>query len=182
MQKYLKHLLELTLSPRQGWDDVAGEEPDTRTMELKGLFPWLGIVALSCLMRLLYESHLTAGMMIPRVLITFGMFFAGYYISVIILSYAAEKFMEYNAEADIRIKTLVAYCTGMLALFRLIENVLPSHITLLHFLPFYIGIVMWRSVDYMKIQKDSQGPFLFVSILAVIAPPYMIEFLLNLFA
>lgn len=180
MLQYLKHLMEVTLSPAQGWKDVGADTRSTRATERNGLFPWLGVVAASALIRYFYDPGLSAPFLFQSVLITFGMYFVGYYIAILSMSVLSERFMASpDIAAEHRIRILTAYCTGMLALFTLIENVLPSHLTLLHFLPFYVGIVIWRGIDYVGVNKDHTGVFMVVAIISIIAPPYLVGMMMG---
>lgn len=181
MRIYLKHLIELVLSPSQGWSDLSKDIPDCRRVEIHGLFPWLGIVALTSFFSLLYNSGEGLTGVLSAAIITLGMYFVGYYVAVLSMSCLAENYIDDTSTDfamrgpvyEVRIKILVAYCVGILALFRLIENCLPSHLTLLHFLPLYVGIVVWKGMDFMQVKKEYAGQYLAVSILSIIAPPYI---------
>lgn len=181
MRIFIKHLIELVLSPNQGWADLSDDIPDSRYVEIHGLFPWLGIVALSSVFGLLYNTVDGFTGFISTAIITLGMYFLGYYVAVLSMSCFAENYID-STSADFalngpvyeaRIKILVAYCVGILALFKLIENCLPSHLTLLHFLPFYVGIVVWKGMNFMQVKKEYYAQYLLVSIISIIAPPYI---------
>ena len=47
MLEYLKYLVQLLLSPARGWEDISAKSPDPEEMTRKGLYPLIGIAAVS---------------------------------------------------------------------------------------------------------------------------------------
>ena len=61
MLKYLKHLVQLILSPGQGWTDVAATRLPYRELAASGLYPLTALTALSVFISRIYHEGLTLG-------------------------------------------------------------------------------------------------------------------------
>lgn len=47
MLEFLKNILQLILSPGNGWEDLSHSKTEPETMLSKGLYPLLGVMALT---------------------------------------------------------------------------------------------------------------------------------------
>lgn len=180
MLTYLKYLLQLIVSPGQGWLDIGRTaRDDSRRVAFAGLFPWLVIVGLSSLIRLLYVHDGTVIDTLLAGLINFGKFSIAYFMAPLIIN----TLLYTATDADIsdeRLHILTACSIGLLGGIALLENCLPVSMTVLHFLPFFVGIVIWKGTDYLGVPSRDTGAFMLLALLAIIAPPYIIGWLLGL--
>ena len=67
----------------------------------------------------------------------------------------------------------------MLALINIFQNLLPIDIAIVYVLPVYVLYVMWRGLRYMRISFTGVSKFLLLDIFAVIAPPYLLQYLFD---
>ena len=45
MLTLLKYIIQLIVSPKNGWDDIADKNPDPEILLTKGVYPLLGIAS-----------------------------------------------------------------------------------------------------------------------------------------
>ena len=180
MVKFLKYLLQLVVSPGEGWKDIAlSAGNDSRRLAFAGLFPWLLIVGISSFVPLLYGNSgsvldcLLAGM------VNFGKYALGYFTAPLIMSLFIDSAAGTDVDDD-RLHILTACATGLLGAIALLENCMPVRMTILHFLPFFVGIVIWKGTDYLRIPASHVGAFMILALSAILVPPYLIGWLLGL--
>ena len=58
MLEYLKLMMQLLLVPVRGWEDVSSASPDPDEMLRKGLYPLMGVAALSEFVSFFYVREL----------------------------------------------------------------------------------------------------------------------------
>ncbi len=180
MIAFLKYLLQLIVSPGEGWKDIAlTSGNNSRRVAFAGLFPWLIIVGLSSFVSMLYSNELTVIDCVLAGLVNFSKFALSYFLAPLIMSFFIDKAAGTIVDDD-RLHILTACSIGLLACITLLDNCMPVHVTVLHFLPFFVGIVMWKSMDYLRIPQTNSGSFMLLALPSVIAPPYVIGWLLKL--
>ena len=59
MLHFIKHLLQLIISPVNGWEDISHKGTDAKRLATEGLYPLLGITAISTFIRFFYDDDLT---------------------------------------------------------------------------------------------------------------------------
>ncbi len=180
MLKYLKHLVQLILSPGQGWTDVAATRLPYRELAASGLYPLTALTALSVFISRIYHEGLTLGHLLTDAVITFVMYFLGYFISTFVMSVFLKPHIDEGEMSEERYHTFVIYIIGLLEIITIIQNCLPTAIAITLFLPIYVAIVMWKGARYMRVRRDHTGPFMILSVLGVLLPPYILSFLFHL--
>ncbi len=178
MLRFLKYMLQLILSPAKGWVDIAREGESPSVLVAKGFYPFLAVVSLSTLIQRFYHGDLTFAVMLERMIVTFLMFFISYFIGVFAVASVMDTASGENVNGK-RCHTFVIYSLGLLALVKIIGNILPIDLTLTYFLPIYVAIIMWKGTRYMDVEPQRTGVFMLVCILGVLAVPYILEALFN---
>ncbi len=181
MLLYIKHLFQLIISPGRGWEDIGHADSDPRRLLLNGLLPWLAVVALTSFCRGLYTQTFdySAINAIIYALVIFVSYFLAYFIAPMAMSFFIDSFTS-ASDIERRLSTVVAYSTGLLAMIAALENSMPSSLTLMHFLPIYVAIIIWKATPYLEIKTESTGAFMILAILSIIAPPYLLRLALGL--
>ena len=72
MLEYLKLMMQLLLVPVRGWEDVSSASPDPDEMLRKGLYPLMGVAALSEFVSFFYVRELSLATVLVRAVVDFG--------------------------------------------------------------------------------------------------------------
>lgn len=179
MKRYLRHLLQLVLSPGNGWEDIASASISPREIALKGYYPLIMLTAVSVFAQWVWHHSADFTLLFMRMIITAIVYFIGYFFGVFILSVFLEPCLEGRYD-EARAQTFTLYTLGLLAVISLLINCLPVSQILLFFLPIYVGIIQWKGVAYMGVRPDKAGVFMFIAVLGVLCPPYLFYFLFSL--
>lgn len=179
MLRFLKQMLQLVLQPRQGWEDVAiGAAPPRHTLT-HGLLPLAGLAALTTYFGLIYELHPSFGHATALAVVNFAKYAGTYFVAVALLS-AVIPFISLNGSANRpRIETFCACCVGLMTLCGILENLLPTELTLLQFMPLYFIGVMVLGREYLNVDENNVFRFVALDIIALIVPVYAIGYVLS---
>lgn len=176
---FFRLLLQLILSPVQGWADIALAEVPTRRLLLHGLLPLLAVVALTSFLPGFYHpGQATWTALMQHAIVSFMKFFVSYFIAVFAFSWCLHRFSD--APSEYRSQTFAIFNLAMLSLIDLVENCLPIELTVVNFLAIYVAIVMLRGTHYLAVREASTSRFMVFAIATVIAPPYLLGVLLEL--
>jgi hypothetical protein len=177
MLKFLKFLFQLIISPTPGWEDISHEGRDAKLFATEGLYPLLGITALSTFITYFFnDSGLIA--LLQKAIITFIQYFASYFIAIFLFSVHISKYID-GEPNEKRITTFITFNIAILAIIRIIENCLPIELSIVQFLPVFVAIVMWKGTKYMAVNKNKIGQFMLLSIISIIVTPYLLQALFN---
>lgn len=167
------------MSPRHGWEDISYDDCNLHKLMIGGLIPWLAIVSLTALLPLYYTDNLAVLPALYAVISTFLMFFVGYYLATAAFSFYMPSLTE-GASIENHNNTLILYSIGLLATLEILKNTLPVDLAMLNFFPLYVLYIMWKGDLYLKVTALNQGRYVVLSLLSVIAPPYLMQHLFNL--
>lgn len=178
MLSFLKYLFQLIISPARGWEDVSHAGTPYDELTSRGLYPLLGVAAISVFVSAFYNHDLTFIRLLQGAIIIFVKFFITYFIAVALFSLAAPKMSdgELNEKKG---HTFIIYNIGLLALYNIIENILPIQLSFVQFLPLYSAIIIWKGARYLAIREDSMLQFTLFGIFSIIVPPYLISWIFN---
>lgn len=179
MLHFIKHLLQLIISPVNGWEDISHKGTDAKRLATEGLYPLLGITAISTFIRFFYDDDLTLINLIQQSIVAFVQFFVTYFFALFTFSLHLGKMIEGEINEK-RNMTYITYSIAILAFIKIIENCTPIKFSLMAFFPIYAIIIMWRGDRYMAVKKEKQGTFFALFLLSIFAPPYLINYLFNL--
>lgn len=175
MANYLLCLLQLILSPGNGWIDISAEGRDPRRVATRGFYPLVAVVALSALARWWY-GDMEMFTAVVSVLVTFVKYFVTYFIAAFIFPLYSNAIIEgeYN---ETRTSTFILYTLGLLALINLLRNLLPIDVGIVSFLPFYVLLIMWKGKRYMAVKGGKTLRFIALSVACIMLPVYLIGWL-----
>lgn len=178
---FLVGLIQVILNPRQGWLDAGENRYSPRDLVIKGLLPFLGIVALSALADAFYYYAISVVEAIVQGIIDF----TGYFVSLFICHYfflwAYNRWVGQGRFDNDNVATFIIYNIAAMALMTLLNNLLPGDLALLSFLPLYSIYIIWSGREFLKVPETKNPHFLAVSLLAVFLPPYVLSYCLSLF-
>lgn len=177
--RYLLDMLQLVLSPRRGWEDIAIDNVPPQKLLLSGYLPLIIITALTCLPALWYHSDATVAVVIERVISCFVKYLVGYYLAIFFFSLYMPSCTGGEVSPN-KNATFIIYSLGLLAMFNILTNLLPMVPDMLYLLPVYLVFIMWRGITYMEVKFNGVVTFLILSLLTVIVPPFLLQNLFNL--
>ncbi len=179
MAQYLKNLLQLVLLPFRGWEDVSASMSDPELLLQKGYYPLLGFASMTELVRLLYSGHGGFLTVLELAIALFGSFFVAFFIAKIILNHYLAPYVDGEISAT-KIATFIIYGLGLLLIIEIIDNLLPTNLTLVKFLPLFVALILYNGSNYLSIKQGCELRFLLVVTLGVIVVPLAIFYLLEL--
>ena len=179
MLQYLKNLVQLVLAPAKGWEDVSASLATPERLLRDAFFPLLGVSALSEFIRLFYHNSGGFLTVFELAIALFGSYFVSFFIARIILSNYIGGFIDGEVNQT-KISTFIIYGLGLLLMIEIIENLLPTDLTLVKFLPLFVALILYRSTAYLAVKPGTELRFLCLAVIAVIVVPIAIFSLLEL--
>lgn len=181
MLKFLKYLLQLLISPANGWDDIshAGTEPSRLTAE--GFYPLLGASAITAFIPMIYDHEISLASALQNAIVIFVQYFISLFLANYIFATILPRYID-GEPNEKRTSTFIIYNLSLLALITIIENILPFDLAIVQFLPIVVAVVMWRGCRYMAVLSDRTGRFMIAAIVTIIAMPLLLGYLLHLLA
>lgn len=179
MLRYLKNLFQLVLAPTKGWEDVSASLESPERLMRDAFFPLLGVAAASEFIRLFYHNSGGFLTVFELAIALFGSFFVSFFVGRIILSNYLVNLVAGELNQT-KLSTFIIYGLGLLLLIEIIENILPTELTLVKFLPLFVALILYRATAYLSVKSGSELRFLCVAALAVIVLPIVIFSLLEL--
>lgn len=174
MTTFMKNILQLVLSPSSGWHDIAADSTNPRALAMKCMLPVFALAGLSALMQLRYAPLLTASEALVTGAAIFVSLFATYALGSTVFAQLLPQFVESQPDAD-AYSTVLVYALSMLALAETLCNLVPFDMGLPYLLPLAVGLIVWKSSDYLGIKHDKDLVFITFALLTIILPPALIQ-------
>lgn len=175
MLHFLRLLLQLTLAPKNGWEDIGNENPDWRPMFYTGFLPLCVISAAAVLFQLVYHPYYPAIFLIEKSVIQLVAVFITYYIAEFFFSlYQLRNISGSLNMAKVRVYMMMVL--SVMAVMLMVINLVPFSPVLM-LLPLYIIVVMRMAVTYLGVLEARIGHFMILSITTLFAPPLIIMLL-----
>lgn len=178
--KYLRTLVQLTLSPERGWEDVSAMTPgvDVEAMAKRAYCPLLVVAALSEFVPVIY-GNVGIPTAIEMAIALTGAYLVSFFVArALMLQYLPSLS---DAEVNRKKVTVFAGCgMGLLLLIEIFENLFPANLTLLKFMPLFAALVLYRATRYLSIRQGVEIRFLFLAAGAVIVLPTLLLAMLKL--
>ncbi len=173
MFKFIKYLIQLILSPACGWEDIAADSPDPVRLMHRGLLPLLIVAAATEALALPWEQGAGAAVVTIRAFADFGAYFVSVYIARLVFDIYLVRVTGHEPDRQ-RAQTLAVMSVGLMVLFQIVNNLCPWNLMLLHFLPLYAALVIYKAAPYMGVEPTRDLNFMVMASLATIAAPLAI--------
>ncbi len=177
--QYLLGMLQLLLSPRRGWEDIAVDGFASTEILRKGFVPLIVVVSLTCLPSLWYHSDATVAGVCERMVACFVKFLASFYVASFCFSLYIPSCTD-NVMSMNKNHTFIVYSLGILALLNILTNLLPMVPDMLYLLPVYVYFIMWRGITFMEVKFNGVISFMLLNLFALLLPPFLFQYLFNL--
>lgn len=176
MLKFLKYLIQLVLSPANGWEDIAAESPEPATLMRSGFVPLLVLTSASELCAFFWERGVHLGTVAVRALVDFGAYFVAVYVARLVFDVYMDRTISRHADPE-RCGVMAVMAVGLMVLIQLVDNICPWHLILLRFLPIYAVLVLYKGAPYLEVPPQRDISFLVLATLATVVTPLAIYYL-----
>lgn len=174
----MQNILQLVLSPQKGWEDIARSSVVPKQLRDRSVYPLMALAAVTAPMQLLYHHELVWIEVLLRGLAILVAMFAGFFISNYSNDIFLQQYVGTEPDAE-RCQVMTCYAYGMLALSILLCNFLPVTVGLPVILPIGVGLILWKSENYLGIAPEHDMKFSIYVFLAIILPPLLLRFILG---
>lgn len=172
-------VLRLIIAPKSTWNTIFKRQEPINLVERNLFYPLIGILAVSSFMIIVYED-ISLSAIIREAIINFITYFIGYIICAFCLSLLLPKIQEENKSAsDQKIKTLILYNMSFVVIINIIQNMLPTEMILLSFLPLYMLFMLSNCTEIFSIKKDLTPYFTFGAFIIIFIIPLLLNSFLN---
>ena len=173
-------LLKAMVMPSAGWKQLHNSQIKPENIVVGFLLPISLLAAASDLFSLLYEMELRFTDLLVGMVITFFTYFLGYYIAVLI----ARIFMP-KADKGFPMtgygRLLIIDCVAALAVIHVIYQALQIFDFMIEFFPLWTVYMLYKGMNYAKIDSNKATFSLGVMCVAVISSPVLINWFFDLF-
>lgn len=180
MWHFLKNLFQLAIRPQHGWEDIAIDDQHPQLLTADGLYPLLGVVALSPFFQLIYHHNLGLVYPLERAIIIFSVYFVTLLFAQTMLPPMLNKCVATGEVDPSRSSTFIVYSLGLMSMVSMLENLMPLELSVVQFLPVLVALVMWKATDYLLIMPEHHGRFILIAIAFVLLPPILLNMLLSM--
>lgn len=173
-------MLQLVLSPRNGWSDIAQENARPQSLMDHGFYPVLALVALTAFGHGLYgPDPFSYGEQLQEAIVQVAALFGSLMLSRALTDALLTRLTDATAD-EVRRATMCIYCLSLVGVIYIITNLCPIPLSVLWFLPAIVAIVAWQSREYLQVSRFKNGIFIAFGVVTVVAIPIAIEWLLGL--
>lgn len=176
---YLRDALQLVLAPVKGWEDISADGLNDNLLLKQGLLPLLVLTAISSFISLIFEADVSIVGVLQQAIITFMKYFATYYLACLVFTLYLPRCISVEFSLK-KCHTFIIYGITLLSLVNIVENCIPVELAVLFIMPIYVLYILWRGLRYMCVSFEGVGTFIFITILSILLPPYMLQYLFEI--
>lgn len=178
---FLKNILQLSLSPSNGWKDIESQGVPVDTLTSRGLYPLMAIMLLSVFIQPLYgfESFDLVNLL-QIALIQFIALYIALYSGKNLIQHYLPEYNETGESDPMAASTVAVYGTALMTVIQIVENLLPFELTVIKLLPVLAAICLWKSDRYLDINKSKEFPFMIIILTSLILPVILINLLMSI--
>ncbi len=129
---YLKLMIQILMAPQRGWEDVSADNADAREVVRRALLPLVAIATATVGFEAFYDIHPSVAGLIIKAIAFFASYMIAYYCGVAVLMFALPRLAIEGAVDRNRVELFCAYCTGMMTMIGILQNLLPMGILIFH--------------------------------------------------
>lgn len=173
----------IMFTPSSGWAKVRNSGPSPDIATIRFLLPLSIISGAACFLSLLYPHESDAGgfaVMLVEAVIELCSMFIGYFVALV----TAKLFLPKEDKNTITTnygKLLIMTGVATIAIFHVFYVAFPMLDFILGFLPIWTIFIQIKGMEQIKFRSDKKLLSMAVIILATVAAPAVIEWILTLF-
>lgn len=190
MLKFLANIIQLILSPAQGWEDLAEDDRmadgrrgdiNIRRLYFSCFIPLIAFVAATSFVKMIYDGGPTFLEALQTSIIEFFSLFLSYHLAVYAFSWAVPRLVPQEEKADNRrCAIMILYCISVIALIFMLGNLIKVSLALIQFLPLYVLFILWKGAGYVGVTEKNIGLFMIMASMAVLGSVYGLSFIFNI--
>lgn len=173
---FIKNIFLLLVSPSTGWAEIKKFNVPKEIMLSRVFYPLLAILAISSLALFFYSPGNTLAFYIQNSVICFATYFFGYLTASYFLNSLYPKLSDDPSSAN-RFSIFIIYCYTILVIIAIINNALNNFV-FFEILPLYIVFIVWKGIQFLKIETDAPKFVVIVSCM-ILLPPLLIDLILK---
>ena len=171
MWMFIKNIIQLIISPDNGWDDVARGSNPVRAR--RGMSWMIAVAALSIFIQLFYSGHPAVMVLCQQMIVVFVTLCASYFFSDFILAMWLPRMNDVVVDERMS-KLFIYYTISLLSLQIVLASILPLTFAILELWPIYVVVIMWRAMKVLDLPDKATGKFLLAVIVAFILPSQLL--------
>ena len=179
MLRFLKNILQLILSPTNGWEEISHDGESIERLLAEGLYPLIGLASLTVFVQGFYSMTFELTTLLQEALAVFIVLFIAFFLGRVLMEGYLPRFTD-TEPGSRQAGTLAVYTTAMLALIQTVSNCTPVELPLLVFLPLLVAIVIWGARTWLDIKPEKEGEYMMFAIAVLLLPTIILNFLINL--
>ncbi|MDE7472517.1 MAG: hypothetical protein K2M68_02915 [Muribaculaceae bacterium] len=176
MLKFIKNILQLMISPDNGWDDI--KNGGDVSLAFKGMSWTIIVSALSCMLQLFYSDGITFSGQLQYAIVVIVAYWSTFYISEFALSVWLPRINDGIFDPE-RFKLLTCYAVSLLSLQQFLSGLLPLRFSILDLWPLYIMVIIWRAMKMLEIDVAKTERYLIITALSYILPSQLLMWIFN---
>lgn len=171
MLTFIKNILQLIISPDNGWEDIKNEADSDRAF--RGMSWTLVVSALACLIQVFYSGGATIAGQLQLAIVVVVAYWATYYVADFALTVWIPRINEGVIEPR-NLKLFICYIVTLLSLQQLFTGLLPLRITILDLWPLYVLVIAWRAMKMLEIDTAKTERFLIINVVSFMLPSQLL--------
>ena len=177
---YLKNILQLILSPSNGWKDIQQEDQPLETLTRNGQYPLMALMLLTVFIRPVYGIETFELVpLLQKALVQFVALFIALYGGKAIMEHYLPLY-NYTGEHDpVAVGNVAVYGTGLMTVIQMIENLIPTELTVIQMLPAFAAICIWKANQYLDIERAGETKYMLICTASLILPVIAINVLMS---
>lgn len=172
-------LVEIMINPTQGWKKFRRRKYSLEQVANATFYPFTGLAALSCFMRMVYDGMQTVASTLIAALGIFMSFFFGNFVSQAFMKVLLPKDCRYVADT-IFMKQMTMLMLTTLAFFFTLNSLLPMLNPILVFLPIWTVYVITKGVRFLQPPQEKRMTVATIVCVCIIGSPMLISWLFDM--
>lgn len=172
-------MLQLVLSPKRGWEDIAVDDIPSHKLLTGGFIPLIIVDVLTCLMGYVFHDDTSTVAVIASMISAVIMFLVPYFLASFFFSLYIPACTGGTMSMN-KNHTFIIYSLSIMVVMDIIMHIVPMVPDVIFLLPIYVLFIMWRGLAYMEVKFDGVLSFLALNILTVLLPPFVFNYLFKL--
>lgn len=171
MWMFIKNIIQLIISPDNGWDDVSRVADPVRAC--RGMSWMITVAALSIFIQFFYSGHPSAMVLCQQMVVVLVSLWATFFVGDFVLTMWLPRMND--GVVDERVSRLfLCYTVSLLSLQIVLASILPLTFAILELWPIYVVVIMWRAMKVLDLPDKATGKFLLAVIVAFILPSQLL--------